>query len=482
MNSKELLKESIRKIIFETIEESGGFRKFKKSSTGSTPGNRKGNLQIAYCKSAKAKSSVTGKETEYIAVCLSHVWKDGLNTLVDAINKSVPAKVMNAIVNNNTVIIRVNLAMKNEIPNYVMKMGESIKQLNDYSEQSIDNLCVSIFDEVDEVATTADLDNAKEKSISNWMEMLSLLEDPQVRQRLLRYQTTNDYARTYGHILSPNNVKDVLDQFPTASFVAEASTWKRIFNRTIKPGAQRIVVSKPIVNNLTKKDYDEAAIKCGFESYKDAKEKTKGATQVMNKIKITAQENAKEFIKVVMYDVSETTPPADPRKDVWTNQIGLQDNLTGILNSEAQTFDERHSSKIQQDNKEKINQTQKSKWKNRRLAIKLVCDKHNIPTESFNSLTDEEFIIKASMLYAEKLAPSYGVVHPQQIEEVKALVVATIAMCCDSPIPSFVSKYINKRAIDRTLGVAAYNIAGDMIPKINKACRTKEVQTLNDNN
>lgn len=483
MPKRILISESkLKKIISNIILQEAGFRKYQKSAT-SKPGSRKGNLQIAYSKTAIARSAKTGKETEYIAVYLSHVWKDGIQNLINAINNSVPSNIMNATEFKNTVVIRVNIAMKNEIPNYVAKMGAAIKELNDYSEQSIDNLCISIYDEVDEVATSQDIDNAKEKTISNWQEMLAKLEDPQTRLQLLRYQTTNDYAVTYGHILSSKNVKDILDQFPKASFVAEASTWKKIFHRSIKPGAQRIVVTKPIPNNsFTTDALNQAAQECGFDSFIDAKRKTGNSTQVINKIKITAEKNGTpSFIKVIMYDVSETIPPSNPSLDIWTNQIGLSDNLNGELNNKAQEFDDKHNSNIKTNNKQIATKAQESKWKNRRMAIEFVCKRNGISTDSLNNLTDEDFIIKASMLYSEKIAPKYGIIHPQQIDEVKALAVSAIALSCGCAIPSSVSKYIGNKLIDKNLGMAAYMIASDILPQINNYCRAKDIKTIDNN-
>lgn len=482
MSKRIIISESeLKKIISDIILQEAGFRKYKKP-VQSTPGDRKGNLQIAYSKTAIARSAKTGKETEYIAVYLSHVWKDGRQNLVNAINSSVPSNILNAIEFNNTVVIRVNIAMKYDIPNYVAKMGEAIKALNDYSERSIDNLCVSIFDEVEEVVTSQDINNANERIISNWQEMLTKLEDPQTRLQLLRYQTTNDYANTYGHVLSSNNVKEILDQFPRASFVTEASTWRKKFHRTIKPGAQRIIVTKPIYKDSSKDELDKAAQICGFDSLSDAKNKTKNSTQVIHNIKIVADRNKKpsNYIKVVMYDVSETIPPSNPSLDEWTNKIGLLDNLNGELNNKAQEFDEINNSDTKEKNKQKATKAQESKWKNRRLAIENVCKRKGISTEGFKQLSDEDFIIKASMLYAEVMAPSYGIVHPDLIEEVKVLSVSAIAISCDCPIPSSFKKYIGNKRINHNIAEKSFAIANDILPQLNNYCRAKDIESINN--
>ena len=467
-----------------------GFRKFGKPAAQAN-GPKKGNLQIAFCKADKKRSAVTGQEKEFISVCLGHVWKDGAQRLVDAINSAVPKHIMNAALGtgNERVIIRVNIDMKNEIPNVIAKLEDSIKQLGEYSDASIETVCSQIYDSVDSVATSADVENAENKSIENWRDMLEKLEDPEVRKRLLRYQTTNDYARSYGHILSPGNVQDILDQFPTASFVCEKSTWANKFNRGIQPGAQRIVVTKAIQPQPSMADLDAAAQQSGWSSYREAKKQTKNATQVMNKINIlAAQGKPKTYVKVIMYDVSQTVPPSDPSKDVWTNSIGLSDNITGLINSPAQTFDDQITGGALKAKKEanqaEITKAQQAKWQNRKYALMGVCKRKNIDITQLKSLPDQEFIGKATYLYAQKLMPSYGIVKPEDVNRISAYV--TVGMCysSDCQVPSDISRYIyNIGRVDKNEAKVARTILRDIIPTLARSARVpdKRIQTLQNN-
>lgn len=476
----------MKRLLFDTIMESineAGFRKFNKGGfpTQNQANQKKGILQISYCKADKARSAVTGQEKEYISVYLGHVWKDSAQKLVDAINSAVPKHIMNAALakGNDRVVIRVNIDMKDEIPNVIAKLENSIKQLGEYSDASVETVCTQLYDEIDSVAVSADVENARNTSISNWQEMLEKLNDPEVRKRLLKYQTTNDYANTYGHVLSPSNVKDILDQFPTASFVVEKSTWRKQFNREVQPGAQRIVVTKPVQTQPSMADLDDAARMAGFNSFRDARMQTKNATQVMSQINMLAKKKTTSFIKVVMYDVSQTIPPSDPSKDVWTNTIGLSDNITGVLNDPAQSFDDKitggAAKAAQEANKEIISQTQAARWKNRRYALTVLLKKKNINISSLNNLSDEDFIGKASYLYAQTLMPLYGIVKQDDINRISAMCAAATCMSSDCKVPSDISRYIyNLKQIPLNDVTIAYTITHDILPRLSGAVRAKE--------
>lgn len=479
----------LNRIITETIANmvnEAGFRKFGKPLAQNN-GQKKGNLQIAYARTDKARSAVTGKEKEYISVCLGHVWKDGAQKLVDAINSAVPKHIMNATLGNGNerVIIRVNIDMKNEIPNVVGKLENAIKQVGEYSDASVETVCSQIYDSVDSVATSTDVENATNKSISNWKEMLEKLEDPEIRKRLLRYQTTNDYARAYGHVLSPGNVQDVLDQFPMASFVAERSTWLKQFNRTIQPNAQRIVVKKPIQGQPSMADLDAAAQLAGYASYKDAKYQTKNATQVMSEINNIAKKKTSSFVKVIMYDVSQTNPPSDPSLDIWTNSIGLSDNINGLLNQPAQSFDDSitggNAQKAQEANKEAITQAQEAKWQNRKMALINVCKRRNIDVSKLQASDDQDFIAKATYYYAKSLMPSYGIVKSDDANRIAAMCAVAMCYSCDCKVSSDISRYImSQKSLSEDDVKVAFTITHDILPQLAKSTRAKNVQIVSN--
>ena len=399
---------------------------------------------------------------------------------LDAITSAVPKHVFIARPSKkseNIVVLKVNIDMKNEIPNYIGKMCDAIKQVGEYNERNVDNVCDTIFDYVDEVVTSADEETAQKNAIGSWREILEKLNDPETRKRLLLYQTTNDYANIYGHVLSPGNVQSVLDQMPTASFVAEKHTWNNTFNRQLKPNAKPIIVTKPYDNfTASKIKKDEAARRAGFADYTDARRQTKNSSQVLHKIDMMAKDNRMPmFYKVKMYDVTDTIPPSDPTKDVWTNEIGLSNNISGILNAEAQKFDDAKTgaAKAQKDaDMAKISQVQSARWKNRRLAIEKLCYWKKVNVSSLKTLSDQDFIPRASYAYAKSVMPSYGIIRPDNIERVAAMVGVMVCYMCDCNVPSEFTNYIkNLGRIANNDVASAYTVMRDLIPRLSKASR-----------
>ena len=481
MRKVNITEKDLHRMVYNVLSEAG-FRKFGSGKSKASKLKKGANLQISHAQSATHIHSTNGKELEYIQVILTHVWGDG-EDLINAINSVQQFKgLMKAVKSgkSGSIILNVNIDRKDEIPNYLDELNNSIASLGEYSEKSIENVCFELYDVISETTLSSDIENAQKRSISNWTEMLSKLNDPEVRKQLLRFQTTNDYARQYGHILSPTNVKEVLSQFPSASFVAEKETWKKRFNRLVSNGAQPIIVTKPLGYNVSKFDLDKAAKECGYESFADAKIKSKNSTQVLSNIRHKANPNVNTFIKVKMYDVSETIPPSDPSKDVWMNEIGLSDNITGILNQHAQEEDEKLTqSKDKEANKEAIDKAITSRWKNRRYAISKLFERYKIDISQFVNLPDDKFIIQTTYTYATKVAPNYGIIKQTDIEQLASLCAAAICISCDCNLPSNMSKYLNVK-IPENLCMAAYTIVGDLLPRINKEIRATDVKMLNN--
>ena len=472
--------EVIRNSVISVLEEGGYVGKFNRFGGQNQSKNqvRSGNLQISYGKAEVARSKKTGLDKEYIAIYLGHIWKDGGQRLADAIQSAIPKQILYATVDNTSkerVVLKVNIDLKHEIPNYIAKIGEAIRQLNDYSEYSIDNFCSRLYDVIDNVVTQEDSKNAERITISNWKEMLERLTDPSVRQRLLNYQMSNQYAKSYGNVLSPNNKQDILDQFPNASFVVEASTWRNKFNRQVMPNAQRIIVTKPYGVTNHNLDLDAAAQRCGFDSYKDAKEKTKNATQVLNRIKIEASKGKNTlYKKVIMYDVSQTIPPPNPKDDVWTNEIGLSNNIMGVLNQNAQNFDDKEASgsvkKQLELNRKEVDKAQLARWKNRRLALAKLCEKYKIDVRDLYNEGDSEFIAKATFRYAQKVIPSaYGVILTTDIKRIALMCAVAVCISSDCDIPKSISSiYYSQTKLTEDDAIIAYRIMRDVIPKMNR--------------
>ena len=382
-----MLENLIQRITRQILSEAG-FRQFNKPNSQ----NSTSTTHALYIKDAFFQERYSAKKNttfNCIGVILKGVKSDRRNELVNAINNvsrqilSVNNKqsfIFQAVIETNQkyntpmVVVYFNIDNKELLPQYINQLKTALIHLNDYTDESIDNFCNQIYNRIDAVVTPKDAEYADLVSFNNWKEMLQLLDNSDVKKRLLLYQTTNDYARTYGHILSPKNIKQILDQCPQAQFVTERSSWLKYFNRKVKPNAQRIIVTKAIPATPPNKDIlNNIAQKANYKDFSDlTKDNEYYTTQVQHGINIAAQKKVKAFIKTIMYDVSDTEP-IDPNNDGWL-KLGLSNNINGELNAAALEYDKMHrNDSIQQQNQQAISQTQSNKWQNIKQGIKNVC-------------------------------------------------------------------------------------------------------------
>lgn len=492
MNQINIVEHVINKLAKQVLKEAG-FRQYPKNKQ--TQDKRK-YLKIESVKFTKRFSAKKNTEIKCIAVTLANTNPDNLQILKDNINNISRQKfVFQALIENSpvtkqpTVVILFNLNTKEEIPNLLPELEITLKNLNDYNEKSIDVFCREIYYRIDAIVTDEDEIQAEERSINNWKELLSLLHDPQIKNKLLLYQTTDNYARTYGHILSPRNVKKVLDQCPTATFVLESSSWLKYYNRRVKPGAQRIIVIKAVAKkNKNQQVLDKMAQQYNHSNYRDfSKDKEIYTQQISHAINILAQKNIAFFETVIMYDVADTIP-IDPQNDKWTNEIGLSNHLNGELNAAAQKYDATHrQDDIQQHNLQQSNIAQQYRIQNIAQSITEQCNKilgqdvintlKQKYTDNNNNLDYCSFIREMCVKYTEHMAHRYQIVTPEDIKHLTILVVSVIILSIDDDSFTIPSDYMSflrqQKPIPETLAVTAFNILTDLIVQINIGCRVQ---------
>ena len=221
-------------------------KKFNKFNNNNS--NSKSFIRISHCEAKKAKSQITGQEKEYLEAYVDGVNPTDRQQLINLWSASIPKNVMVAVAHpkyDKGIVLKINIEKINELgTTFIDKITDDLKSLGTYNDTSVDAFGDSLMDKIAECPTEADISNSNSRIASNWKEMLSKLQDPNFRKILLNFQTTVACAKKYGHVLSKKNVMSILSQNPMASFVTTPETWRVKFNRQIKPGAQKIIVTK----------------------------------------------------------------------------------------------------------------------------------------------------------------------------------------------------------------------------------------------
>ena len=204
-----------------------------------------------------------------------------------------------------------------------------------YTEEYLRYLENKLYRSLESIPTSKELNDTREVMTQNWKNMLNKINDPEVRKRLIKksfYYTKNVNGEMKGVELSDRNINYVLMQRPGATFVTNTYTWFECFNRTVRQGAQYILVSKPSYIYATKEQRDSIAQEYYGMTYKEAYEKFKEKGENMQQFDhginkgITKKYGVSNFYYEKVYDISDTEL-IPGKKDVFFEKIGIKDNV-----------------------------------------------------------------------------------------------------------------------------------------------------------
>lgn len=320
-----------------------GFKGGSGSNVGSSAPQKDLKPKLTHCVS-KMVNLQNGQQAEVIEGYLIFIQYNSVQKVCDAINSAIPnipgkVSIMKAFPTQGkkgAITLKMNPSyLKDIIAKWADELDTIIKQVPGHKTGTIGK---QLINQIALCPTQEDI-KAMEKSIgTNFLELLKNLQDLKVQNKIFAWQVQNKWVEEYGLVLALGNAMAVQMQAPNATFVTTEHGWAE-YNRTIKPGAQKIIIQMPDYRWIPIKYKDAAAAKRGYRDWKDAEANLKGKSkQMLHKLEIEASRlmGPNSAHNQVVYDVADTIPPANPADDVWANQIGLLNNLKGELNSAAQ--------------------------------------------------------------------------------------------------------------------------------------------------
>ena len=232
-----------------------------------------------------------------------------------------------------------------------------------YDPNSLSNLELSILGRMDEAPTEEDLKKAEERQNLNIADILSKLSDPEFVKSLgfikgvpvSSNTNLNDIIKqgdANGWRISPLNQILVKTLLPNATFVTNAWTWDKVFNREVIDPTQfafevKSANDKPIDNFSRSKGAAD-------RGYVDINDPTKNPWDVFKSLRgnLSSQQNISvqflaniynpnntHFRRQKVYDISNTRLKTDangnPMFDVFNEHVGFEDNIKGIPNAKA---------------------------------------------------------------------------------------------------------------------------------------------------
>ena len=460
--------------------------------------------KVTHCIS-KMVNGQNGQQFEIIEGYIVFIQFNAVKQICDAINTTIPnipgkVSIMKAFPTDNkkgAITLKINSKyIKDIIAKWADELDNIIKQFPGHKTGTIGKQLVN---QIALCPTQEDI-KAMEKSIgTNFLELLKNLQDIKVRNKIFAWQVQNRWVEEYGVVLALGNAMMVQMQAPNATFVTTVNGWAE-YNRTVKPGAQKIIIQMSDYRWVPIKYKNAAAAKHGYKDWKDAEANLKSKSkQMLHKLEIEASKlmGPNGAHSQVVYDVADTIPPANPADDVWANQIGLLNNLKGELNSAAQA---EYDAKNPEEAKKRLAAQQaaqqqqqtpapsnvdvaaKRGYAEKRLTILIKKCKDNginVPLKS-NAFIDKQGIhidpnvpldsIESDIL---NLAYKYGLVKssefnifkPDLQNKIAGYVAITIAIASDYSLDSHgLSRFIRPNELTTQDAAVIFKIATEIIP------------------
>ena len=233
-----------------------------------------------------------------------------------------------------------------------------LRQSGSYNEQEINDIPGYISNvAVSKQEMEQGYKDAESNAVDIWNSYLQDINNPEVRKKLEAYKRVYRYLGVqYGHVKSARNVATILSTDSNATFILTAPEWRKL-NRYVKPNAQRFYVHVPLVDADTS-EIDKIIEKIGWGGtrYRDL------PRQVQQKVEVMCRESniAPPFAIYLEFDISDTEViPGEI--DIFNEEMGLANNLTGELNDKAKAdYAQKHEENAVPEDEEMAARTQKA--------------------------------------------------------------------------------------------------------------------------
>ena len=305
----------------------------------------------------------------------------------------------------------VNADKREEFKALLPKMVEIMRNSKNhkYSEEFLDNFEQNIINKVDSLPTIEDLQNSREKMTKNWKELVSKLNDPEFRSKIIRYAFSEN-GEVKEVELSPKNAREILLQNPSATFVTDIPTWANMFKRRVVNLENKIIVTKPLNTWVNKQKRNEASMELYHVSFDELMAKC-NSVEEKNQYKhgidkyITRKEGRILYYKTVVYDIADTEP-IDQNEDPFAASP-VKNNIPGSANSPYATNNPNASAGNTGDVEARIGISGAYLEKYKEWLYKK-CTASKVDVSNYLKLPSEECVTRLIYAYAYENADEQG--------------------------------------------------------------------------
>ena len=215
----------------------------------------------------------------------------------------------------------------------IVKAFEYLKNTNKYDVPNIEDVLSELESVKSDILSRNDKANIEKSTDEQWIDFMKNIQKPEVQQLLQsigQYSLADD---TFGWKLAATNVIRAFAQKPNASFLQTRNQWRKKFNRRIINGAKPIGILVPMTNqSISQDEKNRQMAKAGYGAdmkYRDLSRQQKDYIDISS-----TSYDSKYFQHIPYYDISDTVL-IDGMEDIFANEVGFKNNLTGELNDKA---------------------------------------------------------------------------------------------------------------------------------------------------
>lgn len=318
-----------------------------------------------------------------------------------------------------------------------------LESTNKYEMPSLQQMIDDLISASNDIISKDDKESINKSTDEMWIKFMKDIKNPETQLLLKSFGQYSLADSTFGWKLAESNIIRIKAQKPDATFVQTRKQWHDKFKRRVVPNAKKIGVMIPLNNSSYQNQSDKANVmkRVGYKdnvTYNDLSRQQKDFIDVSS-----VEGEAKSFILMAYYDVSDTVLIDPNGEDIWRDTIGFDNNLTGHLNKAALAYKAEHGGKSS-DEISKIYHNEEGDIKALSIALAkgISASYPDIPT----SLPKKDNLNAYKKCYSEmleklsdKLIEEKSKIVKKENREQGVLIATTIVMCLTRIAPETVA-------------------------------------------
>lgn len=363
---------------------------------------------------------------------------------------------------------------------------EYLASTNFYEMPPLKDIIFELKHAINDAVSTKDMQNTEKANDEMWLSFIKEIQKPEIQLLLKSFGQYSLANSTFGWKLAQENIFRVRSQKPDATFLQTRLQWRDKFRRNVLPNAQKVVILIPFIDSK-QPNGDDLQQTMKLSGYKDDDKYNDLSKQQKDYVYITARgDDASSYRYVAYYDVSDTVLIDPNGPDIWAEEVGFDNNLTGHLNQAALDYKATHGANgSSSEDIAKIYNNEEGDVK--ALATALAQGIQNtyqeIPTllpKTNNKNAYVKCYIDMIEALSDKLIEEHSKIVRQENRKLGVSIASTIVLCMTKVSPETVAKKLANDQLTDQSYFELRNVVNTILKLINRNLPKQESKSINE--